>query len=64
VVAEVLKAGTYKLTNKKGRSSPTLGTSNSYVASTLRALRLYIFMHILYRDPTNEYENKREYLSK
>jgi flagellar biosynthesis protein FliP len=32
----VLKPGTYKLANEDGRNSPTLGTSNSYVVSTLR----------------------------
>jgi len=42
VVAEVLKPRTYKLADEKGRSSPTHGTSNSYIASTPRASRLYI----------------------
>ena len=37
------------------------GTSSSYIASTLRATRLYIFMHILYQDTTNEYENKQDF---
>jgi hypothetical protein len=33
-VVKVLKPGTYKLANE-ARNSPTLGTSGSYVASTL-----------------------------
>jgi hypothetical protein len=35
-MAKVLKPGTYKIANEDGENSPTLGTSNSYVASTLR----------------------------
>ena len=35
IVTEVLKPGTYKLANEKAKSSPTLGTFNSYVASIL-----------------------------
>jgi len=42
MVAEVLKPRTYRLTDEKGRSSPMHGTSNSYIASTPRASRLYI----------------------
>jgi hypothetical protein len=34
VVVKVLKPGTYKLPTRTVKSSPTLGTSNSYVAST------------------------------
>jgi hypothetical protein len=34
-VVKVLKPGTYKLANEDGEDSPTLGTSSSYVASTL-----------------------------
>jgi hypothetical protein len=30
---KVLKPGTYKLANEDGEELPTLGTSNSYVAS-------------------------------
>ena len=58
ILAEVLKPRTYKLADEKGTVSPTHGTSNNYVASTLRASRLYVFMHILYQDPVNEYLNK------
>jgi hypothetical protein len=36
VIAKVLKPGTYKLV--KARSTTTLGTSESYVASTLKML--------------------------
>jgi hypothetical protein len=36
VVVKVLKPDTYKRANEDGESSPTLGTSNSYVASTLK----------------------------
>jgi hypothetical protein len=36
VVVKVLKLGTYKLANEAARNSPTLGTSNSYVGSTLK----------------------------
>jgi hypothetical protein len=36
VIAKVLKPGTYKLAKAKARSTATLGTSNSYVASTLK----------------------------
>jgi hypothetical protein len=35
-VVKVLKPGTYRLANEDGEESPTLGTSNSYVAFTLR----------------------------
>jgi hypothetical protein len=35
VIAKVLKPGTYKLANSQGETA-TLGTSNSYVASTLK----------------------------
>jgi hypothetical protein len=36
VIAKVLKPRTYKLATVKARSTATLGTSNSYVASTLK----------------------------
>jgi len=64
VVAEVLSRGRTSSRTKKGRSSPMHGTSSSYIASTLRATRLYIFMHILYQDTTNEYENKQDFFFK
>jgi hypothetical protein len=35
VVVKVLKPGMYKLPTRTARNSPTLGASNSYVASTL-----------------------------
>jgi transposase InsO family protein len=35
IMVKVLKAGTYKLSNKMEKNSPTLGTSSSYIASTL-----------------------------
>jgi hypothetical protein len=34
VIAKVLEPGTYKLAGGQGRSTATLGTSDSYVAST------------------------------
>ena len=36
VITKVLKPGTYKLANSQARSTATLGTSDSYVASTLK----------------------------
>ena len=38
IIAKILKPGTYKLANVKARSTTTLGTSDSYVASTLKML--------------------------
>jgi transposase InsO family protein len=38
IVVKVLKPGTYKLPTKMEKNSPTLGTSSSYVASTLSYL--------------------------
>jgi hypothetical protein len=35
-VVKVLKPGTYKWPTRTAKNSPTLGTSNNYVASTLR----------------------------
>ena len=58
VVAEVLKPGTYKLEDKKGRSSPTRGTSNSHVDSTPRISKLYVPMYILYQGLMNECMNE------
>ena len=58
VVAEVLKPGKYKLANEKGRSSPTHGTSNSYVDSTPRVSKLYVLMYIMYQDLMNECMNE------
>jgi hypothetical protein len=39
IIAEVLKPGTYKLSNEKVKSSPTLRTLNSYVAFSLKRPR-------------------------
>jgi hypothetical protein len=38
VIAKVLKPGTYKLANSQGEVYNNVGTSNSYVASTLKML--------------------------
>jgi hypothetical protein len=45
IIVEVLKPGTYKLSNKKTKSSPTHGTSNSYVAFFPKASRLCNLFH-------------------
>jgi hypothetical protein len=50
IIAEILKPGTYKLANVKARSTATLGTSNSYVASTLKMFQVvhvprFLYMH-------------------
>jgi hypothetical protein len=36
IIAKILKLGTYKLATVKARYTTTLGTSDSYVASTLK----------------------------
>jgi hypothetical protein len=36
IIANILKPGTYKLANSQGEVYTTLGTSDSYVASTLK----------------------------
>jgi transposase InsO family protein len=49
VVAKVLKPGTYKLANVKARSTTTLGTSDSYVASTLKMLSSRSYTSVTYK---------------
>jgi hypothetical protein len=56
VVVKVLKPGTYKLANED--VSPTLGTSNSYVASTLRKDFQALFCYLHTQHPSWLYECK------
>jgi hypothetical protein len=50
IIAKILKPGTYKLANIEARSTATLGTSNSYVAITLKMFQVvhvsrFLYMH-------------------
>ena len=58
VIAKVLKPGTYKLANADAKSSPTLGTYSSYVASILRVPSYFVhhlYSHFRFPKIINEY---------
>jgi hypothetical protein len=48
IIAKILKPGTYKLANNQGEATATLGTSNSYVASTLKMFQVVHIPHFLF----------------
>jgi hypothetical protein len=50
VMAKVLKPGTYKLPTVKARSTATPGTSDSYVASTLKMLSSRSYTSFTHKD--------------
>ena len=48
IIAKILKPGTYKLANDQGEVYSKLGTSNSYVAFTLKVFQVIHVSRFLY----------------
>jgi hypothetical protein len=57
-VVKVLKPGTYKLATRMTKNSPMLGTSNSYIAFTLRKDFQVLFCYLHTQHPNWLYKCK------